>query len=238
MRIAVLSDIHANLPALSAILSDLSRRNCSRVYHAGDLIGIGPYPAEVVDVVRDAGMICVQGNHDQLLSTGIPLAPTPDIDDSEIRHEHWTHSRLDLDQKEFVRGFPYIVQDLLEGVDLTVLHFALTPSSAAFVQVNHRGTDEEILDAFAGTPGALICFGHIHPRKFNRQYLGRHFLNAGGVGTSHDSTASYAVVDVNNGSFNIELCKVTYERNALLKRYDVLEIPARDFIRKIFFGVE
>lgn len=52
IRVAILADVHANLPALTAALADARTNQCERVYHAGDLIGIGPYPAEVVDLAR------------------------------------------------------------------------------------------------------------------------------------------------------------------------------------------
>jgi len=236
-RLAILSDIHANLPALDVVLADIGRLACDRIYHAGDLIGIGPYPAEVVDLARDTGLRCVQGNHDQLLTTGIPLAPTPNMDDGELMHQHWTHSRLHLAHRDFIRAFPYLRRETIDGVDLTVVHFALTAAGNSFKRVSPGGSDEEILRSFDETPGTLVCFGHLHSRQFNRQFAGRHFLSAGGVGCSHDSTAAYAVLDLHGGAFEVELRKVKYERGALLKRYDELEVPARESIRKAFFGV-
>lgn len=86
MRIALLADIHANLPALTAVLADIQPRGCERLYHAGDLIAIGPYPAEVVDLAMSTGMRCVQGNHDELLLKGIPQDPTPGMHDDERMH--------------------------------------------------------------------------------------------------------------------------------------------------------
>jgi predicted phosphodiesterase len=56
VRIAVLADVHANLPALVAALADARQRGCKRIYHAGDLIAIGPYPSEVVDLARAIGL--------------------------------------------------------------------------------------------------------------------------------------------------------------------------------------
>lgn len=52
MRIATLADVHANLPALTVVLADAHEHGCERFYHAGDLIAIGPYPGEVVDLTR------------------------------------------------------------------------------------------------------------------------------------------------------------------------------------------
>ena len=76
-RIALLTDIHANLPALMAVLEDVQRRGCERIYHAGDLIAIGPYPEEVVDLAMANGMRCVLGNHDELVLKGISARSHP-----------------------------------------------------------------------------------------------------------------------------------------------------------------
>jgi putative phosphoesterase len=236
-RIAILADIHANLPALTAVLADLQPRGCERIYHAGDLIAIGPYPAEVVDLAISTGMRCVLGNHDELVLKGIPLNPTPGIDDDELRHQHWTHSRLDQPRRDFIRGCPYAITEDIEGVQLTVVHFALTPVGNAFQPVNFRGGDEQILVLFADTPGGLVCFGHLHNRRFNRKYAGRHFLNPGAVGCDHQGEASYALIEFHAGAFTIQECRVPYDRSALLERYRQLEIPAREVILKAFFGV-
>jgi putative phosphoesterase len=237
MKVAVLADIHANLPALKAVLADMSIQFCNRIYHAGDLIAIGPYPAEVVDLARNNGMICVQGNHDQLITTGIPPEPTANMADGEFMHQHWTHSRLNLERRNFIRGFPIKVEEVIEGIKLTIVHFALSAAGNTFMRLDPRAGIEGILDAFSNTPGELVCFGHIHTRPINQQFNGRHFLNPGVVGVNNDGTAEYAVIEIIGGSFRIELRKVKYDRELLLRRYDELEIPARDFIRKTFFGI-
>ena len=237
MRIALLTDIHANLPALIAVLAAIQPRGCERIYHAGDLIGIGPYPAEVVDLAISNGVRCVLGNHDELVVKGLPLDPVPGMGDDELMHQHWTHSRLDKPRRDFIRGFPYMLQEQIEGVQLTVVHFALTQQQNAFKPVDFRGSEEEILGLFSDTPGELMCFGHLHGQRLNREYGSRHFLNPGSLGTGAQAEASYAWIELREGRFEIEMLRVPYQRGELLARYDQLEIPAREVIRKIFFGV-
>ncbi len=237
MRIAVLSDVHANLPALTSVLDAVDRKGCERVYHAGDLIAIGPYPSEVVEVARRRGFLCVQGNHEGLFTTGIPVEPHEGLGDAELMHQHWTHSRLNLEQRRYLRDQPFILEERIENVDLTIVHFALDSSGRSFKRVNLRKADEEILDLFDTIPGDLVCFGHIHPRQFNLRYCGRHFLNSGGVGFSKDGKAFFAIVDIESGGFEISVEEAEYDRGPLLRRYDELEIPDREFIRKVFFGV-
>jgi putative phosphoesterase len=237
-RIAILADVHANLPALSAVLADAQQRGCEQIYHAGDLIAIGPYPAEVVDLARASGMICVQGNHEAWVTTGLPPDPVPGLqDDGELMHQHWTHSRLDRARRDFIRGLPWAISETIQGVRLTVVHFALAVDGRSLKDVSPRWDDAGILDLFTDTPGDLVCFGHLHERRFNREYHGRHFLNPGAAGCSRRPEATYAIIEMADGHFAIEERQVTYEREALLARYDALEIPARAFIRKVFFGV-
>lgn len=73
--------------------------------------------------------------------------------------------------------------------------------------------------------------------RFYGEYHGRRFLNPGAAGCSQRPEAAYAIVDISDGRCEITERRMAYDRSALLARYDALEIPARDFIRKVFFGV-
>src|SRR5512134_4088239 len=64
MRVALISDIHANLPALDAVLADIRTRGIETIYHAGDLVGYAPWPNEVVALLADRGIRGVSGNYD------------------------------------------------------------------------------------------------------------------------------------------------------------------------------
>ncbi len=236
MKIALLADVHANLPAFQAVLADAEAQGCECAVHAGDLIALGPYPAEAVDLARSHAVQCVQGNHEEWLERGLPIDPLPIMDDEELMHQYWTHSRLDQPRRDFLRALPHAINERLEGVRILVVHFALGEDGKSLKSVNPRGTDEEILDRFGEVDADLVCFGHLHGRRFNRAYHGTHFLNPGSVGCSHDGNADYAVIDLYRGAFQITPRRVPYERQALLARYDKLEIPARDFIRKTYFG--
>ncbi len=237
-RIAILADVHGNLPALAAVLADAHARGCERIYHAGDLIGIGPYPGEVVDLARASGMRCVQGNHEAWVATGLPPDPVPGLmDDDELLHQHWTHSHLDRSRRDFIRGLPHVISETIQGVRMTVVHWALATDGRTLVDANPRWDDAAILALFAETPGDLVCFGHLHERRFNHEYQGRRFLNPGAAGCSQRPEAAYAIVDISDGRCEIAERRVAYDRSALLARYDALKIPARDFIRKVFFGV-
>jgi len=238
MRIAILADIHANLPALEAVLSHLEQQECDLTYHAGDLIAIGPYPSEVVDLAMTRPILSVQGNHDGWVVRGLPTDPIPGMDDNELMHQHWTHSRLDQGRRDFIKAMPHAIDEVHEGVRILVVHFALENDGKSLKSVNERGREEEILECFGCPEADIVCFGHLHSRPFSKSYGGTHFLNPGSVGCSHDGFANYAIVETSDGKFSVTEHRVPYDREALLARYDELEIPARRFIRRCFFGVE
>jgi predicted phosphodiesterase len=64
MRIAICSDIHANLPALTAVLADIDQQRVDRIYCLGDLVGYAPFPNEVIARIRDAAIPTIMGNYD------------------------------------------------------------------------------------------------------------------------------------------------------------------------------
>ena len=69
MRYALISDIHANLPALEAVLADIARRDIAATYHLGDLVGYAPWPNETVSLLRQSGIAGISGNYDSTVAT-------------------------------------------------------------------------------------------------------------------------------------------------------------------------
>ena len=236
MRIAVIADIHANLPAFKAVLTGVRSMNCEQIYHLGDLICIGPYPAECIDLARENGVRCVTGNHEAWLTEGLPIDPTPAMDDDEFMHQHWTHSRIDRNRRDYVRSFPYRIDEVYGTVRLSFVHFALDSSGKEFYAVDPQGPDEDVLDRFSDIDSDLICFGHLHDRVMDTGYKGRRFLNPGAAGCSTNAIARFSVVDLSGDIFQTILVKVEYDQVDLFRRYYDLQVPAREFIFRAFFG--
>src|SRR2546422_4446803 len=65
MRLAVLSDVHSNLPALQAVLADVDRNAPDGIWVAGDLVGYNPWPNEVLEILRERHVRAIRGNHDR-----------------------------------------------------------------------------------------------------------------------------------------------------------------------------
>src|SRR5918993_917898 len=107
MRLALISDIHANLPALEAVLSDIrSRPDIDSTYHLGDLVGYAPWPDEVVALLRDAGIAGIAGNYDSTVGTDYKHCGCryEDPRQEELSHisYNWTRQHVSPETKGFL----------------------------------------------------------------------------------------------------------------------------------------
>ncbi|RYY82405.1 MAG: metallophosphoesterase [Comamonadaceae bacterium] len=154
MRLALLSDLHANLRALQACLADARRRGASDHAFLGDLVGYGAEPAQVVDTVRAMagdGAIVLRGNHDDLAVAGATGASSGEAG------ARWTHSQLAPDQLDFLRNLPL---DHRIGTALLVHASADAPASWPYVDSAPRA--RQCLDA-ADRP--VVFCGHVHHQR-------------------------------------------------------------------------
>lgn len=103
MKIALLSDLHANLPALEAVLEDVESQGCGQLVCLGDLVGYGPFPEEVVAKVRELKPICVAGNHDIDVYNDSVLTGS---NKAAVEVQQWTRNTLSDEALEFLRGLP------------------------------------------------------------------------------------------------------------------------------------
>ncbi len=97
-RLGLISDLHATLPALDAVLADLDARGVERVVCLGDIVDMGPQPAQVIDRLRERGIPCIGGNHDTLDERpGFPLLRAV---------EDWTRAQLSGEQRAWLDALP------------------------------------------------------------------------------------------------------------------------------------
>src|ERR1700747_2149214 len=118
MRFAILSDIHANLEALEAVLEDARERRCSRFLCLGDLVGYNANPRECIERVRELGCPVVKGNHDEEATLSASSARFNELAERAIE---WTRDNLTDQDKEWLRGLP--LQKQMHG--FTIVHATL-----------------------------------------------------------------------------------------------------------------
>ena len=179
MRIAVLSDLHANLPFAEAAVRHANRIGSNKIVHLGDAIDLGPWPAETLDFLSSEGVEMIRGNHDEYPIMGV----TPRLDaqlSSDIReHMEWTAAQLRSDHHALLAGLPTHTVNKIDQWLVRMQHFVLDGNRVTEEIFEH--TPEAILDAFDVSEGEIVCFGHIHTQMW---HLCDHrgYLNPGATG--------------------------------------------------------
>lgn len=152
MRIAILSDIHANREAFEAVLAAMRRLAPDRLVLLGDIVGYGPEPGFCVDAARElaaAGALCIRGNHDEAAVHG-PSGMTPNAHEAAL----WTRAQLNLEQSAFLEDLP-----LTAELDGTLFVHASARDPAAW----HYVRDLRSADAcLAATEAKTVICGHTH----------------------------------------------------------------------------
>jgi diadenosine tetraphosphatase ApaH/serine/threonine PP2A family protein phosphatase len=230
-RYAILGDIHANLEALMAVLCDAREQHCSHFACVGDVVGYNANPKECLGIVRDFGMPCVKGNHDDYASTDrFPDGFNPRAAASIL----WTRQQLSEQDKNWLRDLKFI---RLVG-NFSIVHATLDgPQRWGYI------FDKWAAAASFGYQNTAICFfGHTHvPLAFTRDATvqggpftrlkaepGRKYLvNVGSVGEPRDSNslAAYVLYDALNG--DIELRRVSYDCEATEAKVRQAGLPLR-----------
>jgi putative phosphoesterase len=202
---AVISDIHANLPALEAVLDDIDRQAVSQVFCAGDLVGQGPHPNQVVSRVRRVGIPSILGNQEIELRT---LADRARRDPK--RHMLWTIAVLKRRNREYLLDLPAKRELEIEGVGILIVH----GSPHGTFDTMHPSLTPHTLRAWfpagARRPDVLVG-GHTHV-PFVRTVEGMLVVNAGTVGRPFDgdSRASWALLELEDGRARARIRRVEY----------------------------
>ncbi|HUG29139.1 MAG TPA: metallophosphoesterase family protein [Candidatus Limnocylindria bacterium] len=230
MRIAVLSDIHANLPALDAVLADAGAVDA--VWHLGDVVGYGPDPDAVVARLRSIGAEGVRGNHDAAACGGSEIEWfNPDA----RRAMEWTRDAIAPETAEWLAALPE--RRVLDGVDLA----HASPREPIWEYVTTAGV---ALANLALVEGPIGLHGHTHipvawledggrvelvraAREPSLELRGRRSLvNPGSVGQPRDgdARASYAILDPGAGT--VHWHRVAYDIEAVQAAMQEAGLPA------------
>ncbi len=232
MKIALISDIHANLPALEAVLHHLDTVvHPDAVYHLGDLVGYAPWPNETVALIRERGIIGVAGNYDSTTATDYKHCGCryEDPRQEELSHlsYRWTREAVTPETKRWLGTLPFRL-DLRpggghgSGGTLFLFHGAPTLNTLYWTEDRPDSFRLKMAEMVGAKAGDLLAFGHTH-LPWHVAVEGIHFLNTGSVGRPKDGDwrAGYATVE-----FGPEVPEVVFHR----VEYDL--VRAMEGIRK------
>jgi putative phosphoesterase len=194
---AFISDIHANLPALEAAVSDSRKRGVSQMFCAGDITGYGPFPDEVCDYLQEFQIAAIAGNYDAKVLMVIKEG-TSSIADLQKRKQNillWTADHISKRTREYLAGLPETLNlDFPGGLKILVVHGTpLDNDDDLYPSVTQRGLKAKMGDAQADI---LVC-GHTHI-PFVKRVNGVLVVNCGSVGqpVDGDPRLSYAIVSL------------------------------------------
>ena len=232
MRIAILSDIHSNLPALEAALSVVDASKVDAIYCLGDIVGYGASPNECLEIIRARATVVIRGNHDHAI---VDPKLARFFSKSGRTASEWTRKKLAQENMDFIASLPFRHQ-----TDICTLVHASPMEPEAWEYVLSLDVAEEQFTAFT-TP---VCFiGHTHIpivcgedlRTFSFRKGVRMLVNVGSVGQPRDGNPqlSFGILDTDKWEYrNI---REGYDIEAAAKKIKEAGLP--DVLaRRLFEG--
>ena len=229
-RVAVITDIHGNLPALEASLQAIEALGAGAVYCGGDLVGYGPHPNEVCRLIEERGIPTIYGNYDYAIGR--------DLEDCgcAYRDQHdrelgalsiaWTLEHTDQRSKRFMRELPFDLRFTVGDADVHLVHGSPRKVNEYLFEDKPARLYERL--AAAETASALV-FGHTH-KPWIRDFCGVRFVNCGSVGKPKDGDprAAFAVLDGDGARIE----RVAYDAEAVGREVAAAGLP-REYAEKL-----
>ncbi len=253
MRIALFSDVHANLPAMEACLKSIDEQHVDAVYCLGDLVGYNVWPNEVINLVRKRGIPTIAGNYDEGIGKdsgecGCAYKTSTDLDNGKISIAV-TNSLVGDAERKYLRTLPAHIR-----VDF---HFNNDPLSLLLVHGSPRKINEylfedreekSLLKILEDAHADILCFGHTHKpyhRIIGHEGHFRHAINTGSVGKPKDGDprGCYVILTVNEhsdksirDSVKVEFIRFEYDVEKAAKAVEESDLPNAfaDMLRKAY----
>lgn len=236
MTYALIADIHANLPALEAVLADIDGRgDTDAIYHLGDLVGYSPWPNEVVSLLRERAIPGVAGNYDSTTATDYRHCGCryEDPRQEELSHVSyaWTREHVNADTKNWLGALPFRI-DLrplgghTAGPRLMLVHGNPILNTVYWTEDRTDDFCLQMAEHLGAKAGDVVAFGHTH-KPWHRIVGDVHFVNAGSVGRPKDGDwrAGYAVVGMDGGRVDVEFRRVAYDVKAVAAAIRASTLP-------------
>lgn len=227
MKLAILSDIHANLHALQAVWEDLETSKPDKVYCLGDLVGYGAYPNETIAFIRERQIPTIMGNYDEGVGFDLDdcgcVYKDPIQDQLGKRSLIWTQAITTPGNKAYLQSLP--AQIRLDENSLRLLFVHGSPRKVNEYLFEDR--PQATFDRIARIAGAeILLFGHSH-LPYEKQVSETLFINCGSVGKPKDGNpqAGYVMLIIGRRS-EVEFRRVAYDVDAAAKAIRESDLPS------------
>lgn len=233
-KVAIVTDVHGNSPALEAVLKDIDgQSDVKHIYCLGDMVAIGPDTNEVLEMLfgrEDVSMIT--GNHeDAILAIFQGREP---IYPHEREHHEWIVEHTEKSFFPKLLKLPRSLEVEYEGKRLRLVHYHLD-FDGNFLSIDTDPSSEKLDAIYKDSTADIICFGHHHPVHFFKSPQ-RTYVNPGSLGCCDRPVARYAMLHMDLADIKVEMKQVTYDNRQFLLSYEELGVPDRELILKAFHG--
>lgn len=240
-RIAIISDIHGNLPALKAVLKDIETEyKADKIYCLGDLVDAVPWHNEVIEVIRQMKIPTVMGNHDERIVLDSKVVPMPKHTEEETKARistiAYTKRTITEENKKFLATFPENIRTGYAQINCLLVHGS-PRSNKQYIFEDHA--EEEIKEWFREYQTDIILMGHTHfsyIRPIEVDGVEKLFINVGSVGRCKEKIGAKAVylwLTINDDGKVIPVMrKIDYDVQKAIE--GVKESPIPNFYAEFF----
>jgi predicted phosphodiesterase len=216
MRLAVLGDIHGNLPAFEAALAHVRGQGVDHLVIVGDLVNGGPDSALCWQLAQTLGCTLLRGNHERyVFDYGAPHAP-PLWASERFAPVQWTVAQFAEGERQQMAKLPFALS-LPAAPDVLFVHASLRRDNDGVLPYT---PEQELAEMFPGSPPPLIVRGHDHWCQV-RLWRGCTVVTTGSVGMTLDEhpTAQYLLLERRNGAWQIQHQAAPYDVDAVVERF-------------------
>jgi putative phosphoesterase len=226
--VAVITDIHGNIPALQAALARIDELGIERIYCGGDLVGYGPHPNEVVALIAERAIPTIYGNYDHAIARdnhdcGCAYI-TPHDRELGQQSVQWTLVHTDPASKAWMRELPFELHFQVGDVPVHLVHGSPRKVNEYLFEDKPARLYERLA---AAESDRVMVFGHTH-KPWKHEYGGVLFVNCGSVGKPKDGDprGAFAILTPTSDSVEVTIERVPYDAEAVATAVRAAGLPA------------
>lgn len=226
MRIAFFSDIHANFTALCAAITSAKKHKAAQIYFAGDAIGNGPHPVEVIRLLKEEKIVAIAGNIDRKIIEYIKKGKKTKklLKDKKKSNLGWTIKQLGEDEVAWLMSLPPEIETEIEGVKFLITHGSpLSDEDYIYPSITTNGINTKLQGR---KPNVLVC-GHSHIPFVKVVGDNIRIINCGSVGKpiDGDPRGSFVVIEFDKDKFHAEIARFSYKTENIAKDIEAGKVP-------------